>query len=392
MPEPSGEPQWGPATTYRARRRRGDGHVPPPDGDRRGAAPSPARRPAGDGGQPRPPRQPRGASTAGPVPRRRRRRPGLRALLVVLLLVLVAYPLALGLTGYLAVNRAGDLPSSGLDGTPGRTTLLVGSDSREGLTAEQRNQLRTGSTEGRRTDTILLLHTPRGGGPAVLVSIPRDSYVDIPGRGENKINAAFAFGGPELLVQTVEGATDLAVDGYVETGLGGFAALVDAVGGVEQCPETAIDDPKAGLDVEAGCQEMDGATALGYARSRDFDPRGDLGRADRQRDLISAIISKAASPATLVNPFRAFPAAKAAGGALTVDDGTGPVDMARFALGMRAASSPDGVQLTVPVADTSRRTGAGLVVDWDTDAAEQLFAALRRDDTSAVRDLVPTAG
>ena len=120
----------------------------------------------------------------------------------------------------------------------------------------------------------MLLHVPSGGGPTVLVSMPRDSYVSIPGHGKNKINAAYAFGGPQLLVRTVEQATGLHVDAYVETGLGGYAQLVDAIGGIDVCVKRAMKDAKAHIDVKAGCQTFDGATALGYARARYSRPAG----------------------------------------------------------------------------------------------------------------------
>ncbi|WP_218123476.1 LCP family protein [Quadrisphaera sp. DSM 44207] len=402
------EPQWGPATTYTSSpklRRASSRSAPParrPAADPRGTAagssgtagpPQEARTQAARGRVPggtrapqrtaAPPRHPatpsRGVSPA-------RRRGQVRLVVLLLLLAVVGYPLALGLVGLTSVDDSVELADSALEDTPGRTVLLVGSDSREDLTAEQRAELSTGEdVEGRRTDTIMLLHRPTGGGPTVLLSLPRDSYVAIPGHDDNKINAAYSLGGPALLAQTVEGATGLRVDGYAETGLGGFAALVDAVGGVEMCPEQAITDPKAGLDIAAGCQEMDGATALGYARTRDFDPRGDLGRAERQRQLMAAIAARAASPATLLDPFRAFPMVGAAGGALTTDDATGPVDLARFALGMRAVASGDAVSLTVPVARADRRTSAGLVVDWDEESAAAVFDAIRDDETEPLR-------
>ena len=179
----------------------------------------------------------------------------------------------------------------------------------------------------------MLLHVPDGGGPTVLVSIPRDSYVSIPGHGKNKINAAYAFGGPQLLVRTVEQATGLHVDSYVETGLGGYAQLVDAVGGIDVCVKRAIKDAKAHIDVKAGCQTFDGATALGYARARYSDPRGDLGRVERQRQVLAAIAGKTLSPSVVALPWRAFPAASAGAGALTVDRDMSPTGPARLRAG-----------------------------------------------------------
>lgn len=372
----SDEPKWGPAREYHARPRWRQGRQEL----RRDRPPAEHRPPAprDDGWYDEP--APARYADERPAPRRRRRRGGgVATFLVLVLLLLLAYPVALGLVGYRAVDRVGPIADGGAPDTPGHTVLLVGSDSREGTDI--------GGGGGARTDTIMLLHSPTGGGPTVLLSIPRDSYVEIPGNGENKINAAYAFGGPSLLAQTVEQATGIGIDSYVETDLARFPAMVDAVGGVTLCPEEAIEDPKAGdLDIEAGCQEMDGATALGYARTRQ-GPTGDLGRVERQREVIAAIASKGTDPSTLLNPMRAFPLASSAGSALSADDGTGPVDLARFGLAMRAVAGGNAVTLTVPVADTSRRTDAGAVVDWDTERAEQVFEALRTDDTDAVRPI-----
>src|SRR5699024_10809470 len=118
-----------------------------------------------------------------------------------------------------------------------RHALLVGSDSRQGLSEEDQAELGTGGDVGiGRTDTIMLLHIPRSGS-AQLVSIPRDSYVNVPGFGSDKINAAFTYGGPQLLAQTVEEATGVGIDHYAEIGMGGLANVVDSVGGVEICVE-----------------------------------------------------------------------------------------------------------------------------------------------------------
>lgn len=327
----------------------------------------------------RPPTQP-------PAPARRRVSPRLVVPLVVLALVL--YPLLLALTAWTHLNRVDAIsPAHAVadpGDQPGRTFLVVGSDSRKGLSKAERKRLHTGGDFGARTDTIMLLHVPSGGGPTVLVSVPRDSYVPIPGHGSNKINAAYAFGGPPLLVRTVEADTGLRVDEYVETGLGGFADIVDAIGGVRLCPKFAMKDKDAHLNVKKGCQPMDGRTALGYARARHSDPRGDLGRVDRQRETLAAIAAKTLSPATLVQPWRSFPAARAGGSALTVDDGTTPVGLARFVLAMRAVSGGNGLSLTVPVSNPNLSTPAGSAVQWDRTQALNLFRALKADDTAAV--------
>ena len=189
------------------------------------------------------------------------------------------------------------------DDQPGTTYLLVGSDSRAGPVRGGAQALGTGNAGGQRTDTIMLLHT--GDGPNLLMSIPRDSLVEVPGYGTTKINAAYAFGGPKLLTQTIEQNTGIRIDKYVEIGLGGLAGVVDAVGGIEICPTFDMEDKLAKLDIKKGCQEADGATALGYARSRHTDPRyGDIDRVKHQREVVAAVGDEVLSPWTFVNPVR----------------------------------------------------------------------------------------
>ncbi len=355
--------------------------------------PAPPREPARRAPAPPAPGGPGGPASPGGRPRRRpsaaqRRRRTLLVLLVVAALA-VAYPVALGWRGvsavrHVAVEPAGERPAD----TPGTTYLVVGSDSREGMSEEELREYSAGGTDGlgQRTDTIMLLHVPRSG-PAALISVPRDSYVPIPGHGSGKVNAAFALGGAPLLVQTLEQVSGLRVDHYVETGFAGFARVVDAVGGVQVCPPEPVQDVRAGLDIPAGCQQVDGATALGFARYRYSDVRGDLGRADRQRQLLAAIADRAAGPGTLLNPFRAFALASAGGGALTVDEGASLPALVTFARGMRSATGADGVSTTVPVADAAYRTSSGVAVKWDTERALAVFAALRADDTAVLRGL-----
>lgn len=266
------------------------------------------------------------------------------------------------------------------DGRPeagsGTNWLIVGSDSREGLSDDEVKELNLGRVAGRRTDTIILLHRPASGAPT-LVSLPRDSYVPIPGRGRNKLNAAYAFGGAPLLVQTVEQVTGLRVDHYAEVGFGGFVGMTDAVGGVEMCPSRNIRDKKSGLRVQKGCQEMEGPTALAYVRARYFDPKGDLGRVERQQEFLGAVFDRAASPATLLNPFRVVSLGNAATTALTIDDGDGPVSLVQFALTMRAVAGGGGKRVTVPVADIDYRTPDGAsAVRWDRGKALALFRSL----------------
>ena len=255
----------------------------------------------------------------------------------------------------------------------GRRTFTVGSDSRAGLSKEERKQLGTGNASGQRTDTIMLLHI--GSGPNLLMSIPRDSIVPIPGHGETKINAAFAYGGPQLLVQTVENATGIRVDHYVEIGFGGFVNAVDAVGGVEICPTQAMKDPLANLDIPKGCQQADGITALGYSRSRHVYADSDFTRVLHQREVVSAVGHEAVSPWSVINPVRYW-RLNMAMDSLRVSEGTGPIALGRMAWAMTHVTGKDGLSCTVPVADSA--------IHWDTERARQLFKRIIADDTAHV--------
>ena len=258
----------------------------------------------------------------------------------------------------------------------GTTWLLVGSDSRQGLTVEQQEALATGGDTGNgRTDTILLVHVPAFGSstPTTMVSIPRDSYVPIPGYGRDKINAAFAMGGAPLLAQTVEQATGLRLDHYAEIGFSGFAVLVDGLGGVEVCPTAPIDDPLAGINLPAGCQKLDGRDALGYVRSR-ATPRADLDRMVDQRRFMSALLHRAASPAVWLNPWRWYSLPRAAVDALTIDHGDHVWDLARLGWALHGSTTT----LTVPIGELTT-SDAGSVVVWDHEKAAALFDALAAD-------------
>jgi LCP family protein required for cell wall assembly len=307
---------------------------------------------------------------------RRKRRWG--RITLACLLTLVVAVVATGIwidTSLHRIPALADYPERPAAGK-GTTWLLVGSDSRQGLTPEQQAELATGGDLGNgRTDTILLVHLPGLGSSAstTMVSIPRDSYVPIPGYGSDKINAAFALGGAPLLAQTVEQATGLRLDHYAEIGFDGFAVLVDAVGGVTMCPAEPISDPLAGIDLPAGCQKLDGRNALGYVRSR-ATPRADLDRMINQRQFMSALLRRAASPTVLLNPLRWYPMAQAASGALTVNQGDHEWDLARLGWALRGSI----VTTTVPIGDfTGGESGA--VVLWNHDAASRLFEALGSD-------------
>ncbi|MBO0846205.1 MAG: LCP family protein [Nocardioides sp.] len=289
-------------------------------------------------------------------------------LLVLWLVFLVAVPFfAWSKVSQVDAFPAGNRPPD----TPGTNYLIVGSDSRAGLTPEQRKQLHTGNDSGQRTDTIMLLHV--GSGPDLLMSIPRDTSVPIPGHGTTKINAAFAYGGPKLLIQTVEDLTQIHIDHYLEIGFGGFVNVVDAVGGITICPTHAMNDPLANLHVQKGCQHADGPTALAYARSRHADPQlGDIARGGQQRQVVNAVAHKALSPWTFLNPFRYWNLNMSAADSLTVDQGMGVFAMGRAAWGMTHAD----LNCVVPISD--------LFVHLDPQRAPEMFRLIRNDDTAAI--------
>jgi LCP family protein required for cell wall assembly len=304
------------------------------------------------------------------------RRPKFRVrYLVVLLLLWVAYLVFVPFYAWHHVHQVAWEPAGARPADqPGTTYLMVGSDSRAGLTQQQRKALGTGNAAGQRTDTIILLHT--GSGPNLLMSIPRDSMVDIPGHGNSKINAAFAYGGPKLLVQTIERATGIRIDDYVEIGLGGLVGVVDAVGGIQICPTQNMLDPLANLDIKKGCQQADGKTALGYARSRHTSGLGDIDRAKHQREVISAIGNKVVSPWTVLNPVRYWRLLTAIPDFFAFGDGTSTVRAGLWASAMTHVSGTDGLTCGVPISD--------LGVHWDPTRSKQMFQKIIADDTASI--------
>ncbi|MDT7770700.1 MAG: hypothetical protein QOI30_3717 [Mycobacterium sp.] len=298
--------------------------------------------------------------------------------LVIAVLLICAGILGGGLWLESAMHRQAvlaDYPGRPASGH-GTTWLLVGSDSRQGLTAEQQQALATGGDTGNgRTDTILVVHVPAfgSGTPTTMVSIPRDSYVPIPGYGRDKINAAFAMGGAPLLAQTVEQATGLRLDHYIEIGFSGFATVVDGLGGVTICPTAPVDDPLAGVNLPARCQKLDGRGALGYVRSR-ATPRADLDRMVDQRRFMSALLHRAASPAVWLNPWRWYSVPHAVLDALTIDHGDHVWDLARLGWALHGSVTT----LTVPIGELTG-SDSGSVVVWDHEKAAALFDALAAD-------------
>jgi LCP family protein required for cell wall assembly len=317
------------------------------------------------------------------------------ALAVVVLLVLTT----VGFLGALAYydGRIDRVPVATLgagadpDG-PDTNILLVGSDSREGLTEEELVEVRTGlkggGNEGTLTDTIVLVHVPSGGGQPSLVSFPRDSWVDIPGSGNGRINTAYQVGerggpggGPATLVQTVQNLSGLTIDHYMEVGFIAFLRITDALGGVEVnlCQPTA--DVKAGIDLPAGEQRLAGGDALGFVRQRDGLPRGDLDRIQRQQYFLGSVARQVLAPGTLLRPDRVLRTMGAVTSSLRADEDLSTFDLARLGLRLRGAASGGLAFQTVPIADANARVGGASVVLLDEPALPAFF-----------RDLSPQGG
>ena len=229
-----------------------------------------------------------------------------------------------------------DIPKS-----PGKTWLLIGSDSRDDIDNPVLKGAPLGKFEGQRSDTIIIMSVPKIGTPLQITSIPRDLVVTIPARGDtgvkkNKINAAYAFGGPSLSLNTVEKLVGVQMDNYAEIGFAGLVNVVNSFGGIKVCPSQDFSDKKSGLEIKEGCQNVNGLTALAYSRMRYADPKGDIGRTERQQEVVTQIMKKSLSPFTLLNPLRAPRTVSALANAVTVSKGVGPFDLVPLVIALRS--------------------------------------------------------
>ncbi|MFJ6372561.1 LCP family protein [Streptomyces virginiae] len=271
------------------------------------------------------------------------------------------------------------------------TYLIVGSDSREGMSDEEKKKLHTGSAEGKRTDSMMILAKCSSGN--TMISLPRDSDVEIPSfvgsesgkkfpaQGRRvKLNAAYAEDGPELLVRTVEHNTGLRIDHYAEIGFAGFANIVDALGGVELDIEKGFKDEKSGADFQAGKQTLNGEQSLAFVRTRYAFAESDLQRTKNQQKFLSALASQAATPSTIVNPFALYPMLGAGLDTLIVDKDMGLWDMGQMFFAMKGVNGGEGVSMNMPI---SGQRGGNLV--WDKAKVQQLVKEIQNDEKVTVR-------
>lgn len=275
-----------------------------------------------------------------------------------------------------------DRPQAG-DGT---NYLIVGSDSREGMSKKQQRDLHTGGAAGKRTDSMILLHVGSNGTTAV--SLPRDSWVTIPpftgtsGKHyntytHNKLNAAYAEDGGSLLVRTVEYNTGLKIDHYAEIGFGGFAQIVDAVGGVDMDIKKPFKDHYSGADFQAGEQTLNGKQALAYVRTRHAFGASDLDRTKNQQKFLSALANQTATPSTVLNPFRLYPTLSAGLDTLDVDKDMSLWNLGSMFFGMKDISGGDGKQINMPTTQAPAPMGS---LNWDKPKMKDLMNKLRNDD------------
>ncbi len=252
------------------------------------------------------------------------------------------------------------------------TFLLVGSDTRE--TSDE------GVAEGGRSDAIMIARFAGDRRHAQLVSIPRDSWVDIPGHGRNKINAAYAFGGPTLLIQTVEQLTGVRIDHYVTIDFQGIIQVTDDLGGVDVV--VASETSNGPYTFPAGVNHLDGDQARWYLGQRYGLEGGDFDRVRRQQQFLKAMFTQLFSSDTFTNPSRLDGALRAVTGNVAVDDSLSNTDLLSMAYSLRDLR-PENVQsFTAPVLGTGQE-GAASVVYLDTVTGERMWSYLRSDSLGA---------
>ncbi|MFM7501349.1 MAG: LCP family protein [Actinomycetota bacterium] len=272
--------------------------------------------------------------------------------------------------------------------------LIVGSDTREGLSREEIKRLRVGGTDvaaGKRSDTMLLIHISKKRDKAAIISIPRDSYALIPEHSNaqgkvipaaySKINSAYNWGGAPLLIETLESMSDLRIDHYVELNFVGFVRMVDALGGVEICTKKDINDPKSHLTLPAGTHVLDGIDSLKFVRTRVFDGLGDLGRMKRQQEFAGAMLRKATSAGVLLNPVKMVDFINSALDSVVTDEGLSQGDLLTLGKQLRNLSASNVRTLTIPLKYYNyNQNGVSAAVLWDPVLAPELFERIKNDE------------
>ncbi|MFJ2914580.1 LCP family protein [Streptomyces sp. NPDC087228] len=276
-------------------------------------------------------------------------------------------------------------------GGHGMNLLLVGTDGRDRITQEEKEKYRLGGAPCNCTDTVMLVHLSADKERASVVSLPRDSYAEVPehkdrNTGEThsahavKLNAAYAEGGPGLTVRTVEHMTGVKIDHYLEVDFTSFMKTVDTLGGVQICTARPLKDSYTGLDLAAGPHDLDGGQALQYVRSRHIDGAADLGRMQRQQKFLASLIKQMTRSGVLLNPVKFQDVASTMLGSVRADKGFGTEQMLELGQAMRGFSPASSEFASVPLGNVAYPVkGIGSTVKWDEKKSKKLFQALRDD-------------
>ena len=291
---------------------------------------------------PQPPRPPR---------KNRRRRIVFRWIGIVLAVAVIAaggyvvFNYQRFIAGVTHVDAIDGSTTDDFDGTD-QNILLVGDDHRpDGATAQELAQLgTTADGGGTATDTMMVMHVPADGSSATLISFPRDSWVDIPGFGKNKLNSAFALGGgnddpaggARLLISVIQNMTGLTIDHYVRVSLLGFYDIADALGPIDVCLNNAVNDRYSTLNLPAGVSTLNAQQALAFVRQRHGLPNGDLDRQVRQQYFLTVEARKILSAGTLLNPFKLGAVLDAISSSIETDPGLNFIDLATQIKGLSA--------------------------------------------------------
>ncbi|WP_307624130.1 LCP family protein [Streptomyces sp. V3I7] len=279
----------------------------------------------------------------------------------------------------------------------GMNVLLVGTDGRDRIDERERRAYHLGGAPCHCTDTLMIVHISENRKRASVVSLPRDSYAEVPAHvdettGERhqphpiKINAAYAEGGPQLTVRTVENMTRVKIDHYMEVDFSSFMKTVDVLGGVRICSARPLKDSYTGLDLPAGTHTVRGGEALQYVRARHVDGASDLGRMQRQQRFLASLIEQATSSGVLLNPMRFRDVTRAVLSSVRADKGFGTDELLDLGRAMRNFSPSSSEFTTVPIGRMGYAVkGIGSTLKWDRAKADKLFQSLREDRPLTVK-------
>ncbi|MFJ4472638.1 LCP family protein [Streptomyces sp. NPDC089424] len=350
---------------------------------------SPPRSPA------RPQHRPQPRRAVRPPVRRRKPRWAMRAVTTLSVVILASAGIGHAVVSSLDAGIARVDPFKDMKNRPraghGMNVLLVGTDGRDKISEAERRRYRLGGAPCHCTDTIMIVHISEDRERASVVSLPRDSYAELPPHTDRnsgkphaahpvKLNAAYAEGGPQLTVRTVEHMTRLKIDHYLEIDFTTFMRTVDVLGGVKVCTARPLKDSHTGLDLTAGTHRLSGGEALQYVRARYVDGASDLGRMQRQQHFLAGLIDQSTSSGVLLNPMKFRDVTRAVLGSVRADKGFGTDELLDLGRAMRNFSPSSSEFTTVPIGRMGYAVkGIGSTLKWDPVKSGRLFTALRDD-------------